>query len=46
MTAPDAFLHTFMQLQTRINLFVSLKIESLSRFRLQQALRDIGKTAD
>lgn len=42
----NAFLNSFMQLQTRINLFVSLKLESLSRFSLQQELRNIGKTTN
>jgi arsenate reductase (thioredoxin) len=42
----DAFLHSFLQLQTRINLFVALKVDSLNRFSLDQKLRAIGKTTD
>jgi arsenate reductase len=42
----DAFRLAFQQLQTRINLLVSLRLESLQRFCLQQQLQDIGRTAD
>jgi len=41
-----AFLKAFLQLQTRISLFLSLPVKSLDRLSLQQKLRDIGKTAD
>ena len=40
-----AFLKAFLQLQTRINLFMSLPVESLDRLSLQQKLRDIGQVA-
>ncbi len=40
-----AFLKAFLQLQTRINLFLALPVESLDRLSLQQKLRDIGRTA-
>jgi arsenate reductase len=41
-----AFLTAFMQLQTRITLFLSLPMKSLDRLSLQQKIRDIGKTTD
>ena len=41
-----AFLTAFMQLQRRIDLFLSLPLKSLDRLSLQQKLRDIGKTTD
>jgi len=41
-----AFLTAFMQLQRRIDLFLSLPLKSLDRLSLQQILRDIGKTTD
>jgi|SRR5208283_5773253 len=41
-----AFLTAFMQLQTRINLFLSLPMKSLDRLSLQQEIRYIGKTTD
>ena len=41
-----AFLKAFLQLQTRINLFLALPVESLDRLSLHKKLRDIGKTAD
>jgi arsenate reductase len=37
-----AFLKAFLQLQTRINLFLALPVKSLDRLSLQQKLRDIG----
>ena len=42
----QAFQKAFLQLQTRINLFLSLPMRSLDRLSLQQRLRDIGKTTD
>jgi arsenate reductase len=41
-----AFLKAFLQLQTRINLFLALPVASLDRLSLQQKLRDIGGTTD
>jgi arsenate reductase len=41
-----AFLTAFIQLQRRIDLFLSLPMKSLDRLSLQQKLRDIGKTTD
>jgi len=41
-----AFLKAFLQLQTRINLFLALPVKSLDRLSLQQKLKDIGKTTD
>ena len=41
-----AFLKAFLQLQTRINLFLSLPVKSLDRLSLQQKLKDIGKVTD
>lgn len=38
-----AFLKAFLQLQTRINLFLSLPIESLDKLSLQGRLSDIGR---
>lgn len=40
-----AFVHAMRQLQRRICMFVSLPFETLDRMKLQQAVRDIGKTA-
>jgi protein-tyrosine-phosphatase len=39
-----AFLTAFLQLQTRINLFLSLPLGTLDRMRLQHELRAIGRT--
>jgi len=41
-----AFLKAFLQLQTRIKLFLALPVKSLDRLSLQQKLKDIGKVAD
>lgn len=41
-----AFLTAFMQLQTRISLFLALPMGSLDRLSLQQKLVDIGNTND
>lgn len=41
-----AFLAAYMQLKTRIGLFLSLPMHSLDRLSLHQKLRDIGKIAD
>jgi protein-tyrosine-phosphatase len=40
-----AFVDAMNQLQRRICMFVSLPFEKLERMKLQQALREIGKTA-
>ena len=40
-----AFVEAMNQMQRRICMFVSLPFEKLDRMRLQQAVRDIGKTA-
>ena len=40
-----AFAQAFMKLANRINLFVSLPLETLDRVRLQEKLREIGKAA-
>jgi arsenate reductase len=45
-TKRQAFLKAFLQLQTRINLFLSLPAGSLDRLSLQQKLQDIGRTSD
>ena len=42
----SAFARAFMQLQTRISLFLALPMASLDRMSLQQNLREIGKAAD
>jgi arsenate reductase len=41
-----AFLKAFLALQTRINLFLALPVQSLDRLSLQQKLKDIGKITD
>ena len=40
-----AFFDAMNQLQRRISLFVSLPFATLDSMKLQQAVRDIGKTA-
>lgn len=40
-----AFLDAMNQMQRRISMFVSLPFNSLDSMKLQQAVRDIGKTA-
>ena len=40
-----AFVEAMSQLQRRISMFVSLPFASLEGMKLQQAVRDIGKTA-
>ena len=40
-----AFVEAMSQLQRRISMFVSLPFASLDGLKLQQAVRDIGKTA-
>jgi len=42
----SAFAKAFMQLQTRISLFLALPMASLDRMSLQQNLREIGKATD
>ena len=39
-----AFRNTFRELESRIKIFTSLPIRSLDRVKLQQTLREIGKT--
>jgi arsenate reductase len=41
-----AFQRAFLQLQTRINLFLALPMKSLDKLSLQQKLQDIGKSVD
>ena len=41
-----AFLTAFMQLQTRISLFLALPLASLDRMSLHQKISEIGKTPD
>ena len=41
----SAFVHAMSQLQRRISAFVSLPFETLDRMKLQDAVREIGKTA-
>jgi arsenate reductase len=40
-----AFLKAFLQLQTRINLFLALPVKSMDCLSLQQKVRDIGRMA-
>ena len=40
-----AFVDAMNQLQRRISMFVSLPFATLDRMKLQQAVREIGKTA-
>ncbi len=42
----SAFARAFMQLQTRISLFLALPMTSLDRMSLQQNLREIGRASD
>lgn len=42
----SAFARAFMQLQTRISLFLALPMASLDRMSLQQNLREIGRATD
>lgn len=44
-TKRDAFVHAMEQLQRRITLFINLPFTTLEGMKLQQAVRDIGKTA-
>lgn len=39
-----AFVHAMNQLQRRVSMFVSLPFATLDRMKLQQAVREIGKT--
>jgi arsenate reductase len=41
-----AFLSAYLQLQSRIQLFLALPLESLDRMSLQQRVVEIGKTKD
>jgi len=40
-----AFVEAMSQMQRRICMFVSLPFNTLDKMKLQQAVRDIGKTA-
>jgi arsenate reductase len=40
----EAFRRAYLQLETRINLLVTLRVESLDRFCLQRHLQAIGRT--
>ena len=42
----SAFARAFMQLHTRISLFLALPMTSLDRMSLQQNLREIGRASD
>ena len=41
----QAFVEAMNQMQRRISMFVSLPFDKLDRMKLQQAVREIGKTA-
>ena len=43
---PQAFRNAFYALQRRIQLFLSLPLESIDELSLQTMLREIGRTGD